>query len=142
MKNILASAKLVREYYKIVDANPEGVEYHLRVHNFKSIVITKFDNHYSRENNPVVSLFQTLLQLEESVHDLDSMGLEMLANELDVTRSKVDANLRAIVDHLLDGEVTSGWPHDVEFVKNAVPKISSPVVWLETYRNKQKYIPK
>lgn len=140
MKNILASAKLVREYYKIVDDNPEGVEYHLRVRNFKSIILTKFDNYYSREDNPVVSLFQTLLQLEESVQDLDSMGLEFLANELDTTRQKVDANLRAVVDQLVDGKVTSGRFHDVEFVQNAVPKASSPVVWLEAYRNKQKHI--
>lgn len=140
MKNVLASARVVHEYYRLVDSNPEDPNYHLKLSQFQSIASTKFENFYCREDNPIVSLFQTLISMDHSIRDLDNMGLENLANEMHGLQRKVDSNLRAIVSRLLHVDVTNDVPFDLDFVNYVtMPSVNdgSNVTWLVNYRNKQ-----
>lgn len=123
----------------MVDSNPDDANYHARVHNFKAAVVTKFENYYSPEDNPIVSLFQTMIRFEQSVLDLDFMGLEKLANELEALRKKVDANLRAVISRMLETDIMSDVPYEEEFVSRVFNlQESATVKWIENYRNRHK----
>lgn len=119
----------------MLDSDPEGDEYHARLQHFKAAVTTKFENFYRHDDNPIVSLFQTLIKFEETILDLDYMGLESLANELHELHDKADANLRAVISRMLDTDI---YRDDVPFDEEFVSRVSNPVVWIEDYRTRHR----
>lgn len=139
MKIHRSVAEMILAYYRVKDSDHEAVDYHQRLDTMTRVCLHEFEykkGMNSTDPHPLAELFLVLQSQEKSILQLDSIGADEIADQLQDCVLFTDMTLRAAVSKVtgtnvnLDGEVD--YPFVDQF-NNDTPN----ALWFEFHNRKK-----